>query len=667
MQVPPRDVIEQANAAYHLGRCDQAVDMLLLAIETNRSRRDLFLKLAELLYDSERYQDAVNILSEAPVDETGDDAIALMGCCQAALGNTPAAAEAAERALILNPHGALALALQGMVAARSGDRSRSEYCYREAISRGDSWGLAHLWLGLLQWEQNLPAEAMHLLEAGFLRSPTTRELAIHYHAVALALKQFERAELSFRSVLLRHGHNRRLRFLLIDLLLRAEKTQAAMGEIEAALADFGIDDGLLSAALAVRKRLGPLSLSNGSQLHRRISLCMIAKNEEAHLARCLQSIQAVVDEIVVVDTGSTDRTRAIATAFGAHIYDFPWVDDFSKARNFSLSKASGDWVFVLDADEAVSGKDHEDLRALVRRWEEKLCAFSIQTRNYTHHSNTIGWRPNTGEYLEEQGAGWFPSDKARLFRNDRRIRFMNPVHEMVEPSLKSQGIPILNCRIPVHHYGKLNEAKTLAKTKAYSDLGREKLKKNHRSTAAIRELAIQCAHLGQHGEAINLWKEYLKKEPRAVEAFLNIGTACWNLGRCAEAAGFAEKALRINPTMKEARFNRAVALLMMGQAVETKSILQSVLEQQPNYPAARFMLCVAHACLGEQIEVEGALSTLKSLPMGEYLHVSFLDIAKKFVSASRCDYARLTLEAALSFGCANPEMVDFLESCRTAT
>ena len=84
-----------------------------------------------------------------------------------------------------------------------------------------------------------------------------------------------------------------------------------------------------------------------------ISLCMIIKNEEAVLARCLNSILELMDEIIIVDTGSTDRTKEIAAKYTDKIYDFAWNSDFSAARNFSFSKATMDYIYVADADEPV--------------------------------------------------------------------------------------------------------------------------------------------------------------------------------------------------------------------------------------------------------------------------------------------------------------------------
>jgi predicted Zn-dependent protease len=227
-------------------------------------------------------------------------------------------------------------------------------------------------------------------------------------------------------------------------------------------------------------------------------------------------------------------------------------------------------------------------------------------------------------------------------------------------------IAVSTCDIPVHHYGKLQEGQTHEKTRVYSNLSRKKLKKTHRDSVALRELAIQSSQLGRHGEALNLWKELLKRQPQSAEAHLNIGTACWNLACYVEAADFADKALRLDPTLKEARFNRAIALLLVGGAEETKSILQEVVVKHPEYPAAQFLLCVAHACLEEQSQIESALNTLLPLAMREYIGESFLDIARRLLSASHADYARLTLEAASRLGYVNSEIVSLLERCRSA-
>ncbi len=658
--------IELADTAYQRGLCDQAVNQLLAAVQENPTAGELYLKLSEILVDSERYEDTLNFLAQIPTAYMTDYAFCILGFCHEALGDDAAAETSAESALRLNIDSALAYTLKGHIAARSGNWASAEGHYRKAVSCDAGCGLAYLMLGLLKWEQGNRPAAMNDFENAFTREPTDRRIATQYYSTAVALTEFDRAIASFRAALIQRRHNRRLRFLLIDLLLRKGDLEEAMGHIEAAMAEFGIDDGLLAAALAVRGRLDALPRVETTDKGCSVSLCMIVKNEEEHLARCLHSAKPIVAEIIVVDTGSTDRTKEIAKAFGARVFEVAWVNDFSIARNSSLSKASGDWIFVLDADEIVSSKDYEKFRALIGRQPSEPCAFSIQTRNYTLHSNTIGLMLNTGEYAEEEGIGWFPSDKVRLFRNDSRIRFVNPVHELVEPSLKELGIPICSCDIPVHHFGKLHEAKTQEKTKAYRDLGKKKLKKNCRSLAALRELAIQSAQVGRHEDAIRLWKDYLKLQPQSDEAQLNLGGAYWNCKRYRKATHCAEKALRLNPTSKEAKFNLAIAILMRGRAGEAKSILQGLLEEHRDYPAAQFMLCVASACVGDAVQAAAQIAKIRTTALGSYLGESFLDLAKRFFSASQLDYARRALETAVAHNYGNNEIFSLLEDIRAA-
>ena len=212
-------------------------------------------------------------------------------------------------------------------------------------------------------------------------------------------------------------------------------------KIEDALALFGLDEGTLKAALAVREKIGPLHVDKSSKKNT-LSLCMIVKNEEKHLVKCLKSVRDIVDEMIVVDTGSMDKTKDIAEVFGAKVFDFPWTGDFSAARNYSLQQATGDWILILDADEVISARDFDELKALIRKRSSSPAAYSIVTRNYTQNASVLGWTPNNGQYPEEAGAGWVTSAKVRLFTRRKDVFFSNPVHEILEDSLKKAKIPI---------------------------------------------------------------------------------------------------------------------------------------------------------------------------------------------------------------------------------
>lgn len=96
-----------------------------------------------------------------------------------------------------------------------------------------------------------------------------------------------------------------------------------------------------------------------------ISLCLITKNEAGNIERCLRSVVGAVDEIIVVDTGSTDATPELARQYGAQVYTVPWRDNFSEARNASLALAGGDWILFLDADEELAAGSHDALHHLI--------------------------------------------------------------------------------------------------------------------------------------------------------------------------------------------------------------------------------------------------------------------------------------------------------------
>ena len=657
-------LIARADLIYAKGRCDEAVQMLTEHLARNPSQEDVVTRLAEYLMDSGWHARALEFLENGIAIQDNAYALLLRGVCHQALGNFSGAEDIADQLLAQNRQRPDALALKGFVAVASQKNDKAEWLFQEAITCDPGCDMAWYGRARLRRQQGDIQDYNAFIKKAFLAHPQSKEISIAFYEGGIATGDLLQMESVFRDALAVHPMNRRLRFFLIDLLLRQSRNAEAMTEIESAIVDFGMDEGMRAAALNIRTQLGSLSIPAQPKPGGSVSLCMIVKNEQSHLARCLRSVKPLVDEMIVVDTGSSDSTVDIAQIFGGKVFDFPWNDDFSKARNFSLSKATGDWILVLDADETISVKDYEEFRRILKRSQSRPDAYRIRTRNYSNQANTVGFRPNRGEFPEEEGIGWYPSDKVRLFANDPHIRFVHPVHELVEPSL--QKIQIQDCPIVVHHYGTLKVSKTLEKTKKYRELGREKLKKGRSRPAAIKERAIQSARLGKHSEALDLWRRFLRLQPRSAEAYLNMGTACWNLEKYAEAASFAEKALLLDPLLKEAKFNLAISLLLIGRGGEGKSLLERLIDEQPDYTAAQFMLCVAHICMQERPQAEIIFRKLRSLPIGDYIGESFLDISKRLLSASRTDDTRLILDAALSFGCETPAIRELLEDCKAA-
>ncbi|HEX4122408.1 MAG TPA: glycosyltransferase [Verrucomicrobiae bacterium] len=147
----------------------------------------------------------------------------------------------------------------------------------------------------------------------------------------------------------------------------------------------------------------------------RISVCLITKNEEEFLGRCLRSVQSIASQIVVVDTGSTDRTVEIAKEHGAEVHSFEWCDDFAAARNTALEHATGDWILILDADEELMAG------------EGQILGREIQA------STVLGYRiPIIDAGREAEGCSYVP----RLFRNAPGLFFVGRIHEQAFSSIQ---------------------------------------------------------------------------------------------------------------------------------------------------------------------------------------------------------------------------------------
>jgi glycosyltransferase involved in cell wall biosynthesis/thioredoxin-like negative regulator of GroEL len=214
--------------------------------------------------------------------------------------------------------------------------------------------------------------------------------------------------------------------------------------------------GLPGSVLRALRDLGP----RAQRIARRavpadgqtVSLCMIVKDEEAMLPRCLAAAAAFVDELVVVDTGSTDRTVEIAESFGARILHHGWTGDFSAARNVALDAATGDWLMYLDADEVLVEGDGPKLRDLLgRTWRE---GFFITETNHV------------GDL--EDGAA-VAHNALRLFRNRPEYRFEGRVHEQFAHRLPNLPERLESSQVRIEHFGYLGAVRD-AKEKSRRNL-----------------------------------------------------------------------------------------------------------------------------------------------------------------------------------------------------
>jgi len=162
-----------------------------------------------------------------------------------------------------------------------------------------------------------------------------------------------------------------------------------------------------------------------------ISVCMIVKNEEKVLERCLLSLQGIWDELIIVDTGSSDKTKEIATRFTDRVYDFKWIDDFSAARNYAFSKAKCDYIYSADADEVL---DETNRKRFLQLKEALIPEVEIVQMWYVTPPEF-----NTTENFDKEY-------RPKLYKRLREFTWIDPIHETVrtEPVVFDSDIEILH-------------------------------------------------------------------------------------------------------------------------------------------------------------------------------------------------------------------------------
>jgi len=214
----------------------------------------------------------------------------------------------------------------------------------------------------------------------------------------------------------------------------------------------------------------------------RLSLCMIVKNEERFLRACLESVRDVVDEMIIVDTGSTDETVAIGESFGAQVFREEWKNDFATARNQSIEHATGEWILVMDADERL----HEEDQALVR---ELL----------THRDEADGFYINILDYFSVDDVRTFPG-VLRLFQNGP-LRYKGVVHEDLDFAWLGRTAKLFQSAVRFNHVG-------------YMSAVMDFKEKHERNLVLMKEVvkarpkdAFAMFNLGREYYRMDMWEE----------------------------------------------------------------------------------------------------------------------------------------------------------------
>ncbi len=282
-----------------------------------------------------------------------------------------------------------------------------------------------------------------------------------------------------------------------------------------------------------------------------ISLCMIVKDEEMMLPRCLESVQDIVDEMVIVDTGSTDRTVEIAENYGARVFTYPWDGSFSNARNYAITHAKMDWIFIMDADCEFETQDTDMLRSMTAK-DAPATAYYGKTLSFlgdkADPANVI---INLNIYLVRNGLGY---------------RFTGDIHEQIscgDPAVKTVTA-ISDMR--VYHYGYLNSAiRSLSKRERNMELIRKELEKNPDNPLMLYNLGNEFFTQLKIREAYdNYLKSYALIDPSVTccpKLILRLISCCELLGKTSDQLKLIEEGLTRYPDFTDLEFIRGILWL----------------------------------------------------------------------------------------------------------
>ncbi|WP_232058155.1 glycosyltransferase [Cohnella abietis] len=282
---------------------------------------------------------------------------------------------------------------------------------------------------------------------------------------------------------------------------------------------------------------------------------MIVKNEEANIERCLTSVKPFADELIVVDTGSTDRTIELCQAAGAQVYTFEWNNNFADARNYSLDQATGDWILWMDADEVLDGSAAAD-------WKEQLAAETDSVLN-VHLINYIGEETNPNET--------FHIAHTRLFRNRIGLRFLYHIHETLnveEVFINDHALSRIKLHdgLTIHHYGYLQEY-TTAKKKNERNLVMllHELTVENNNPWTEYHLASEYYRLGKFEQAyefVNLSiARFLKNDKLPPSLLYKLKYSCLiSVGSVEGIPSAIDKAIKLYPDYVDLYFFKGVAL-----------------------------------------------------------------------------------------------------------
>ncbi|PFG12723.1 glycosyltransferase [Bacillus sp. es.036] len=306
-----------------------------------------------------------------------------------------------------------------------------------------------------------------------------------------------------------------------------------------------------------------------------IGLHMIVKNESEHLAKCLSSVQSLVDEIIIVDTGSQDNTIAIAKSFGATVIEIKWDDNFSKARNVSLVQAKTKWILYMDADEIFTGDVQEIRKTLMQTDKE---AFWTEIENLTG--------PLPYEKLSHSSI--------RIFRSRPYYSFQRPIHEDILPSIleHNHSIEVVGkIGTKIIHYGYLPDAlRVNQKPMRNLKILEKAIEETPQPPYYLYHLGLTYDQLAQSDHAIKLMQE---------------------------ALNLTEQNMSFRPTIVR---DLAKVMIKVGSYDSAILLVEKEIQNYPNYPDLHYYLGLCHFSMNEEDKAIRAFqNATKESPSSKYV------------------------------------------------
>ncbi|MCE5336988.1 MAG: glycosyltransferase [Desulfobacteraceae bacterium] len=378
-----------------------------------------------------------------------------------------------------------------------------------------------------------------------------------------------------------------------------------------------------------------------------LSVCMIVKNEAENMAEALESFKSFADEIVVVDTGSTDDTKKIATKYTSNIYDFKWIDDFSAARNYAISKARRTYQIWLDADDRITEQDQRHINSMKSMFDGKK-AFYFVLENH------------------QDDAPMSTCLQLRCLPILDGVKFEGSIHEQIFPSAVKAGLNLVTTDIAIRHMGYMTDEIRMAKARRNLEILENERSRGADYGSLYFYLALTHAPLGDKQEAIRCMEKALERFEREnfnhhliPEGYLFLTKVTYEMedfDRCIRYLTRARCMADGNPFHN---YQMGILYQRIGKHMEAIDCFREAVGKRyepglfptqplPDYAELCLHMAYSHCCMNDR---QNALKLVNdSAPGGATLGKSWEWLGTKAFTFKNISLAQLAFETAARFG-----------------